>query len=117
MYVQTIVHCCCFPQRLKCQTDSSLHPLRVACQDSYPHPEQVAHQKMFCGFMLADISFWDMCASGGAFNSGSVVVCEIFASPDMFTSGGAFNYVSVVVWERLACPDNALSGGVDSIIL
>ncbi len=29
---------------------------------------------MFGGFMLADISFWDMCASGGAFNSGSVVL-------------------------------------------
>jgi hypothetical protein len=63
--------------------------------------------RMFGGFMLADISFWDMC--GGAFNSGSVVVCETFASPDMFASGGAFNSVSVVVWETLACPDNALS--------
>ncbi len=59
--------------------------------------------------MLADISFWDMCASGGAFNPGSVVVCEIIASPDVFASGGAFNSVSVVVWEMLACPDNALS--------
>ncbi len=43
---------------------------------------------MFGGFMLADISFWDMCVSGGAFNSGSVVVCETFASPDVFASGG-----------------------------
>ncbi len=55
---------------------------------------------MFGGFMLADISFWDMFASGGAFNSGSVVVCETFA-PDMFASGGAFTSVSVVVWEML----------------
>ncbi len=59
--------------------------------------------------MLTDISFWDMCASGGAFNSGSVVVCETFASPDVFASGGAFNSVNVVVWLTLACPDNALS--------
>ncbi len=49
-----------------------------------------------------------MCASGGAFNSGSVVVCETFTSPDVFASGGAFNSVSVVVWETFACPDNAL---------
>ncbi len=47
--------------------------------------------------MLEDISLWDMCASGGANNSGSVVVCETFASPDVFASGGAFNSVSVVV--------------------
>jgi hypothetical protein len=59
--------------------------------------------------MWADIYFWGMCASGGAFNSGSVVVCEMFASPDVFSYGGAFNFVSVVVWEMLACPDNALS--------
>ncbi len=39
---------------------------------------------MFGGFMLADISFWDMCASGGAFNSESVVVCETFTSSDVF---------------------------------
>ncbi len=64
---------------------------------------------MFGVFMLADISLWDMCASGGAFNSGSVVVCEMFASPYVFASGGAFNSVSVVVWETLACPDNAFS--------
>ncbi len=56
--------------------------------------------------MLADISFWDMFAFGGAFNSGSVVVCELFASPDVFASGGAFNSVSVVVWETFAPPDN-----------
>ncbi len=55
------------------------------------------------------IFFWDMCAYCGAFNSGSVVVCEIFASPDVFASGGAFNSVSVVVWVTFACPDNALS--------
>jgi hypothetical protein len=61
---------------------------------------------MFGGFMLADISFWDMFAFGGAFNSGSVVVCELFASPDVFASGGAFNSVSVVVWETFAPPDN-----------
>ena len=64
---------------------------------------------MFGGFMLADIYFLDMCASGGAFNSGSVVVCETFTSPDVFASGGAFNSVSVVVWVTFACPDNALS--------
>ncbi len=64
---------------------------------------------MFGGFMLADISIWDMCASGGAFNSGSVVVCETFASPNVFASGGAFYSVSVVVWVTFACPDNALS--------
>ncbi len=58
--------------------------------------------------MLAEISFWDMFASGGAFNSGSVVVCETFASPDVFASGGAFNSVSVVNWETFTSPDNAL---------
>jgi hypothetical protein len=58
--------------------------------------------------MLADISFWDMFASGGAFNSGSVVVCEMFASHDVFASGGAFNSISVVVWETFASLDNAL---------
>ncbi len=63
---------------------------------------------MFGGFMLADISFWDMFASGGAFDSGSVVVCETFTSPDVFDSGGAFNSGSVVVWEMFASPDNAL---------
>ncbi len=63
---------------------------------------------MFGGFMLADIFFWYMCTSGGAFNSGSVVVCETFACPDVFASGGAFDSVSVVVWETFASPDNAL---------
>ncbi len=63
---------------------------------------------MFGGFMLADISFWDMCTSCDEFNSGSVIVCETFASPDVFTSGGAFNSVSVVVWEMFASPDNAV---------
>ncbi len=63
---------------------------------------------MFGGFMLADISFWDMCTSGGASNSGSVVVCETFTSPDVFVSGGAFNSVSVVDWEMFTSPDNAL---------
>ncbi len=39
---------------------------------------------MFGGFMLADISFWDMFASGGAFNPGTVVVWfEMLASPDI----------------------------------
>jgi hypothetical protein len=55
---------------------------------------------MFGGFMLADISFWEMFTSGGAYNFGSVVVYEMFTSPDVFASGGAFNSVSVVVWER-----------------
>ncbi len=63
---------------------------------------------MFGGFMLADISFWDMFTSGGAFNSESVVICETFASPDVFASGGAFISVSVGVWETFTSPDNAL---------
>ncbi len=58
--------------------------------------------------MLADMSFWERFASGGAFNSGTVVVCETFASPDMFASGGAFTSVSVVVWASFASPKNAL---------
>jgi hypothetical protein len=58
--------------------------------------------------MFADISFWDMFASGGAFNFGSVVFYETFASPDVFVSGGAVNSVKVVVWETFASPDNAL---------
>ena len=66
--------------------------------------------------MLADISFWDMFASGVAFNFGSVVVCETFALPDVFASGGAFNSVSVVVWETFASPDDAFHCGVQSII-
>jgi hypothetical protein len=49
-----------------------------------------------------------MFASGGAFNYGSVVVCETYASPDVFASGGAFNSVSVEVWEIFASPENAL---------
>ncbi len=76
--------------------------------DSYPHPEQVAHQECLVDLMLADISFWDMFASGGAFNSRTVVVCEMFASPDMFASGGAFTSVSVVVLATFASPDNGL---------
>jgi hypothetical protein len=58
--------------------------------------------------MLADISFWEMLASGGAFNSGSVDVCETFAYPDVFASGGAFNSVRVVVWETFTSSDYAL---------
>ena len=56
---------------------------------------------MLGGFMLADISFWDMFASGGAFNSGSVVICETFASPDVFASSGAFYSVSEIVWKTV----------------
>ncbi len=63
---------------------------------------------MFGEFVMADIFFWDMFTSGGAFNSGSVAVCETFASPESFASGGAFNSVSVVVWETFTSPDNAL---------
>ncbi len=58
--------------------------------------------------MLADISFWDMFASGGAFNSGTVVVCETFASLDMIAYWGPFTSVSVVAWETFASPENAL---------
>ncbi len=58
--------------------------------------------------MLADISFWDVFPFGGAFNSGSVVVCETFASPDVFASGGAFTSVSVVVLVTFTSPDNTL---------
>jgi hypothetical protein len=57
--------------------------------------------------MLADISFWDMFASGGAINSGSVIVLEMFTYPDLFASGGAFNSGSVVVWETFPSPDDA----------
>jgi hypothetical protein len=67
-----------FCEKLKCWTDCSFHPEQVPCADSCLHPAS----RMFCGFMLAEISFWDMFASGGAFNSGSVVVWETFASPD-----------------------------------
>ncbi len=47
-----------------------------------------------------------MFASGGAFNSGSLVVWEVFASPDVFASDGAFNSGSVVVWEMFASSDD-----------
>ena len=93
--MQTIVHCCCFCQKLNGRTDSSLHPLQVAHADILILNRWLT--KNVGGFMLADISFKDMFASSGAFNSGSVVVCETFASPDVFASGGAFNSVSVVV--------------------
>ncbi len=72
---------------------------------------------MFGGFMLADISFWDMFASGGAFNPGTVVVqFEMFASPDIIASWGAFTSGSVVVWAMFASPENTLRLGVQSII-
>jgi hypothetical protein len=57
---------------------------------------------------LADISFWDMLASGGAINSGTVVVCETFASLDMIAYWGPFTSVSVVAWATFASPENAL---------
>ncbi len=67
--------------------------------------------------MLADISSWDMFASGGAFNPGTVVVWfETFASPDIIASWGAFTSGSVVVWAMFASPENALCLGVQSII-
>ncbi len=72
---------------------------------------------MFHGFMLADISFWDMFASGGAFNPRIVVVCcEVFTSSDIIASWGAFTSESVVVWAMFASPENALRLGVQSII-
>jgi hypothetical protein len=72
---------------------------------------------MFGGFMLADISFWDMFASGSAFNHGTVVVWfEVFASPDIIASWGAFTSGSVVVWAMFASPENTLRLGVQSII-
>ncbi len=72
---------------------------------------------MFGGFMLADISFWDMFASGGAFNPVTVVVLfETFASPDIIASWGVFTCGSVVVWEMFASPENTLHLGVQSII-
>jgi hypothetical protein len=53
---------------------------------------------MFGGLMLAAICFWDIFASGGAFNPGTVVVCyETFASPDIIASWAAFTSKSVVV--------------------
>jgi hypothetical protein len=72
---------------------------------------------MFGGFMLADISFWGMFASGGAFNPGTVVVWfETFASPDIIATWGAFTSGSVVVWAMFASPENTLRLGVQSII-
>ncbi len=72
---------------------------------------------MFGGFMLADISFWDMFTSGDAFNAGTVVVWfETFASPDIIASWGAFTSRSVVVWAMIASPENTLRLGVQSII-
>jgi hypothetical protein len=107
MQVQTIVHCCCSHHKLNGQTGLfTLYRLLVRIHFLILNSSLT---KNFGGFIMADISFWDMCASGGAINSGSVVVCETFASPDAFASGGAFNSVSVVVWVTLACPDNALS--------
>ncbi len=50
---------------------------------------------MFGGFMLVDISFWDMFTSGGAFNPGTVIVWfEMFASPDIIASWGVCVCVS-----------------------
>ncbi len=67
--------------------------------------------------MLADISFWDMFASGGAFNLGTVfVLFETFASSDIIASWGAFTSGSVVVWAMFASPENTLHLGVQSII-
>ncbi len=72
---------------------------------------------MFGGFMQAGISFWDMFASGGAFNPGTVVVCfETFASPHIIASRGAFTSGNVVVWAMFASPENTLRLGVQSII-
>ncbi len=47
-----------FCHKLNGQTDSSFHPLQVAHQDSYPRPEQVAHQEC-----LVD-SCWQIFPSG-----------------------------------------------------
>ena len=68
--------------------------------------------------MLAEISFWDMFASGGAFNPGTVVVWfEMFASPDIIFSWGVFTSGShVVVWAMFASPEHTLHLGVQSII-
>ncbi len=72
---------------------------------------------MFGGFMLADISFWDMLASGGAFNPGTVVVWfETFTSPDIIASWGAFISGNDVVLAMFASPENTLDLGVQSII-
>ncbi len=68
--------------------------------------------------MLAAICFWDMLASGGAFNPGTAVVCcETFASPDIIVaSWAAFTSGSVVVWAMFASTENALGYGVQSLI-
>ncbi len=67
--------------------------------------------------MLAEISFWDMFTSSGAFNPGTVVAWfETFISPDIIASWGAFTSGSVVVWEMFASPENTLRLGVQSII-
>jgi hypothetical protein len=72
---------------------------------------------MFSGFMLAAICFWDMFASGGAFNPATAVVCyETFASPDIIASYAAFTFESVVVWAMFASTKNALRFGVQPII-
>ncbi len=72
---------------------------------------------IFGGFMLAATSFWDMFASGGAFNPGTVVVwCEMFASPDAIESWAAFTCECVMVWATFASPENAFGQGVQSII-
>ncbi len=72
---------------------------------------------MFGGFMVAAICFWDMFASGGAFNPGTAVVCcETFASPDIIASWAAFTSESVVVGAMFAYTENALHFGVQSII-
>ncbi len=59
--------------------------------------------------MVAAICFWDMFASGVAFNPGTAVVCcEMFASPDIIASWAACTSESVVVWEMFASTENAL---------
>ncbi len=72
---------------------------------------------MFDGFMLAAICFWDMFASGGAFNPGTAVVCcKTYASPDIIASWAAFTSENVVVWAMFTSTENALRFGVQSII-
>ncbi len=67
--------------------------------------------------MLEAICFWDMFASGGAFNPATAVVCcETFASPDIIASWAAFTSESVMVWAMFASTENALHFGVQSII-
>ncbi len=63
---------------------------------------------MFGGFMFAATSFWDMFASGGAFNPGTVLLwCIMFASPDIIDSWAAFTCECVVVCATFASPENA----------